>query len=162
MTYTCHIELDPELVETLSNLRLPPQYSVVRAPPALQFKRDQAGTLSDFLFAVRFACRDLLTHQEISQMRVLNTGHAAAHSMTRKERNVRKVLIKIAQQLDRLPSSLILRGVQLYSRESVRCGGYADVFQGKLASAEVAVKRFRLHDRGAEGPMRKVSKLLPV
>jgi hypothetical protein len=90
-------------------------------------------------------------------MRALSEGHAAAHSMTRKEINIRKVLIKIAQQLDQLPSSLILHGVRLYSREAVKCGGYADVFQGSLASAEVAVKRFRLHDRSTERSMRKVS-----
>jgi hypothetical protein len=82
--------------------------------------------------------------------------------MTRKDRNIRKVLIKIAQQLDQLPSSLIIHGVQLHNRDLAVCGGYADVFQGKLASAEVAVKRFRLHNRGTERSMRKVSDLLQV
>jgi hypothetical protein len=77
--------------------------------------------------------------------------------MTRRERNIKKVLIKIAQQLDQLPSSLIIRGVQLHNRDVAVSGGYADVFQGKLASAEVAVKRFRLHNRGTEDSVRKVS-----
>jgi hypothetical protein len=90
-------------------------------------------------------------------MQALSEGHAAAHSMTRKEINIRKVLIKIAQQLDQLPSSLIIRGVQLHDREVAECGGYADVFRGELASAKVAVKRFRLHTRGTERSMRKVS-----
>jgi hypothetical protein len=95
-------------------------------------------------------------------MQALREGHGAAHSMTRKNRNIRKVVVKIAQQLDQLPSSLVVRGVQIYNREAAAHGGYADVFQGKLASAEVAVKRFRLHNRGTEGSMRKVSKLSRV
>jgi hypothetical protein len=57
-----HIELDPELAGTLSNFHLPPQYSIIEAPPALKFKQHQAGSLSDFLFAVRLARRDLLLH----------------------------------------------------------------------------------------------------
>jgi hypothetical protein len=95
-------------------------------------------------------------------MQALSEGHAVAHSMTRKDRNIRKVLIKIARQLDQLPSPLTICGVHISNRDVAVCGGYADVFQGKLASAEVAVKRFRLYDRGTEGSMRKVSDLLQV
>jgi hypothetical protein len=80
--------------------------------------------------------------------------------MTRKDsRNIRKIVVKIAQQLDQLPSSLIVRDVHLHNREIVAHGGYADVFQGKLASTEVAVKRFRLHNKGTERSMHKVSEL---
>jgi hypothetical protein len=82
--------------------------------------------------------------------------------MTRKDRNIRKVLVKIAQQLDQLPSSLIVRDVHVHNRAVAVHGGYADVFQGKRASAEVAVKCFRLNNRSAEGSMRKVSDLLQV
>jgi hypothetical protein len=95
-------------------------------------------------------------------MQALSQGHVATHSTNRKERNIRKVLIKIAQQLDQLPSSLIIRDVQLHDRDVAGCGGYADVFQGKRASAEVAVKRFRLYNRGTEDSVRKVSDLLQV
>jgi hypothetical protein len=77
--------------------------------------------------------------------------------ITRKERNIRKVLAKIAQELDQLPSSLVIHNVQLQKSEPVGRGGYAEVFQGKLASAEVALKRFWPGDRGTEGSMRKVS-----
>jgi hypothetical protein len=80
--------------------------------------------------------------------------------MTRKERNIRKVLVRIAQELDHLPSPLFIQGVQLQKAEPVEYGGYADVFQGKLAGAEVALKRFRLHDRRAGSSVRKVSGLL--
>jgi hypothetical protein len=96
------------------------------------------------------------------RIQALSEGHATTPSMTGKERNIRKVLIKIAQQLDQLPSSLIILGVQLHNRDVAECGGYADVFRGKLASAEVAVKRFRIHNRGIEDSMRKVSHLLLV
>jgi hypothetical protein len=57
-----HPELDYALAGTLSNLHLPPQYSIIGAPPVLQFKQGQAGSLSDFLFAVRFAHLDVLIH----------------------------------------------------------------------------------------------------
>jgi hypothetical protein len=52
MINACPTEFDAELVGTLSNLRLPPQYGIVGV---LQFKQNEAGPLMDFLFAVRFA-----------------------------------------------------------------------------------------------------------
>jgi hypothetical protein len=48
-------ELNPALAGTLSSLNLPPQFIIVGARSLLQFKQDQADSLSDFLFAVRFA-----------------------------------------------------------------------------------------------------------
>jgi hypothetical protein len=92
-------------------------------------------------------------------MQVLNKDNDAVHSMTRKQRNIRKVLVKIAQELNQLPSSLRVHGMQLQEPEPVEYGGYADVFLGNLAGAEVALKRFRLHSRGAGGSVRKVSSL---
>jgi hypothetical protein len=79
-----------------------------------------------------------------------------------KERNIRKMLIKLAQELDQLPSSLVIHDVQLEKSESVGRGGYAEVFQGKLAGTQVALKRFWPGNRDAEGSMRKVSDSLRV
>jgi hypothetical protein len=54
-----HKELDFELVRTLSKLHLPPQYGIFGV---LQFKRDEASPLVDFLFAVRLARREMQSH----------------------------------------------------------------------------------------------------
>jgi hypothetical protein len=63
----------------------------------------------------------------------------------------------MAQELDQLPSSLVIHGVQLQQYQAVGRGGCAEVFRGKLAGTEVALKRFWPANRGAEGSMRKVS-----
>jgi hypothetical protein len=82
--------------------------------------------------------------------------------MTIKDRNIRKVLVKISQELNHLPSSLLIFGVHLYKREVVGQGEYADVFRGELAGAEVALKRPRVHKMSDETSERKVSALLQV
>jgi hypothetical protein len=98
----------------------------------------------------------------VCYMQASNEGNDDANSTTGKQRNIRKVLIKIAQEIGRLPSSLVIHDVQLEKSEPVGRGGYAEVFQGKLARTEVALKRFWPGNRGAEGSMRKVSDPIQV
>lgn len=54
------------------------------------------------------------------------------------------VMIKFALACAMVPSSLFVSGVQFAGSDDPICGGFADVFCGKLAGKSVAVKRLRI------------------
>ena len=56
---------------------------------------------------------------------------------------LRRVIIKLATASGQMPKSLYLHDVELFSRDSVKGGAYADIYKGKCRSQEVAVKRLR-------------------
>jgi hypothetical protein len=94
-------------------------------------------------------------------MQALKGSHGATH-LTRNQKNIRKILVQIAQELDQLPSPLLVHGVRLQKPEAVDYGGYAEVYHGKLAGADVALKRFRIFNKDTADSKRKVSDLSKV
>jgi hypothetical protein len=54
-----------------------------------------------------------------------------------------RLLHKLAQKCDKLPSSLVLENIVLLEREPSCIGGFADVFQASYRGQLVALKRLR-------------------
>ncbi|KDQ53221.1 hypothetical protein JAAARDRAFT_210160 [Jaapia argillacea MUCL 33604] len=67
-------------------------------------------------------------------------------------RAVQRFSINLSQASEKLPASLLLRGVVTSNDRHVGGGGFADIFVGKYAHQDVALKRLRIF----EGPQEKV------
>ena len=69
---------------------------------------------------------------------------------------------KIARQTGALPSSFLLTGVKRTSDFPLAGGGFADIYIGKYAGRDVALKVLRLFEGEEEKKKQKVCLLNPV
>jgi hypothetical protein len=53
------------------------------------------------------------------------------------------MLVKLAVRSNQLPSALFVKDVVLAQHRESLCGGFADVYQGRLREELVAVKKMR-------------------
>ncbi|KDQ50205.1 hypothetical protein JAAARDRAFT_589916 [Jaapia argillacea MUCL 33604] len=66
-------------------------------------------------------------------------------------RDVHKLLISLSLRCQKLPSSICIDGVKLWSKVSILGGSFADVYQGELGGVVVALKRPRaLQDKESD------------
>ncbi|KDQ53206.1 hypothetical protein JAAARDRAFT_137670, partial [Jaapia argillacea MUCL 33604] len=67
-------------------------------------------------------------------------------------RSVHRLSINLSQASEKLPTSLLLRGIVTSNSNHVGGGGFADIFIAKYTHHDVALKRFRMF----QGPQEKV------
>jgi hypothetical protein len=53
------------------------------------------------------------------------------------------MLVKLAVRSEQLPTTLFVENLSLLQHRQSLCGGFADVYQGKLRGTLVAVKKTR-------------------
>jgi hypothetical protein len=66
------------------------------------------------------------------------------------------MLVKLCCYWNMLPPSLFVRHAQRVGSEPVSCGGFADIFKGKLGGRLVALKRIRIHATTTPEQKRKI------
>jgi serine/threonine protein kinase len=59
--------------------------------------------------------------------------------------DLHRLLVKLSEASDRLPSSLFIRGVNTISQPPLAGGAWADVYQAKYKEGLVVLKSLRLH-----------------
>ena len=71
---------------------------------------------------------------------------------------LRRLLIGLSKKAQLLPDSLFVEGVICNDKNSVACGGYADVYRAVYCGREVALKRMRVFSSdSSEKEMKSVS-----
>jgi len=60
------------------------------------------------------------------------------------QRRLRRLLLKLSLEYQRLPLALFLIGVKCHSQEGTGFGGFADVFYGTYQDRKVALKKLRI------------------
>lgn len=56
-----------------------------------------------------------------------------------------------------IPRALVLRGVEVSSHQQHGCGAFGDVFQGRLGTCKIAVKKLRVSEIHQEEAKKVVS-----
>ncbi|KAJ7226331.1 hypothetical protein C8J57DRAFT_1093354, partial [Mycena rebaudengoi] len=62
----------------------------------------------------------------------------------------RSIIIKLSEACDKLPSSLFISGVDERDEHPTFGGGFGDIYRASYAGKNVALKRIRTFQRGAE------------
>jgi hypothetical protein len=65
-------------------------------------------------------------------------------------KNLYRFLIRLTHEFDCLPSTLLLRDIQVLSQNPACGGGFSDIFLGIHDGRKVALKRFRVFIRGLD------------
>lgn len=93
----------------------------------------------------------------------LPSAAAGTHFFTYRNQ-LRRLSLKVAITHSILPTTLILRGVQLSDTTQHGAGGFADVFCGTYQGYKVALKRLRVYIMSSDTQkqnLKKVSNYLP-
>ncbi|KAJ7210651.1 kinase-like domain-containing protein [Mycena rebaudengoi] len=62
----------------------------------------------------------------------------------------RRMIVKLSQACDKLPSSLFITGVGGRDHDATFSGGFSDIYRGSYGGKTVALKHIRTNDRGSE------------
>ncbi|KAF5367997.1 hypothetical protein D9758_004485 [Tetrapyrgos nigripes] len=60
----------------------------------------------------------------------------------------RRLLVKLSETCDKLPSSLFIKGVEALDEQATYGGGFGDVYQATYNGKRVALKKMRIFQRG--------------
>jgi hypothetical protein len=127
-------------------IQLPLEYSSLAATGSFHIRSSDVTGLLDALHRVnlqlvfRRITSLVLTFQALADVTIQETQER----WLRKE--IGRLLLKLMDQFNRLPSTLFVPGVRTYSRDAVNAGGYADIFKGIYQGKQVALKRFRTYN----------------
>jgi len=59
---------------------------------------------------------------------------------------VHRLLVKLSEASDTLPSSLFIKGIKLLENNAEYGGGFADIFRAEYRGERVALKRLRIFE----------------
>jgi hypothetical protein len=62
----------------------------------------------------------------------------------------RRMIIKLSEACDKLPSSLFITGVSERDHDATFGGGFGDIYRASYGGKTVALKRMRMFHRGSE------------
>ncbi|TFK43201.1 kinase-like domain-containing protein [Crucibulum laeve] len=66
------------------------------------------------------------------------------------QRIAQRLVMKLCEKANTLPSSLVIEGVELRERDAIYGGGFADIYRGSYQGKDVALKRMRIFQRGQD------------
>ncbi|KAF8183782.1 kinase-like domain-containing protein [Mycena galopus ATCC 62051] len=64
----------------------------------------------------------------------------------------RRLIIRLSEARDQLPSSLFITGVTNHDEYPTFCGGFGDIYRASFNGSKVALKRMRIFQAGADSP----------
>jgi len=87
-----------------------------------------------------------LTARILRGIQLLEMARDCPSSIAYPERidSLRQLLASLLKANKTIPRSLFVKGISLKSNIAIKCGGFADIFQGSYRGELVALKRMRI------------------
>lgn len=106
----------------------------------------------DLLEAVRHCHGEALCRLLNSTVKVHTRARSLSHPNDHQSSAIftHYLLLKLCETCDKLPSSLLVTGVELDGRDAEFGGGFADIYRASLRYETVAVKRLRVFVDGPD------------
>ncbi|TCD69532.1 hypothetical protein EIP91_007155 [Steccherinum ochraceum] len=120
------------------------------------FKNDTAELLSLSGERAQYALDVMWQLLELDRPLIQAHSEPSASVQLAARRRLRRLILKLSISSNKLPSALLLSGVQCSETSSRGVGGFADVFYGTFAKSTVAIKRLRTYTASTEAQKAKL------
>ncbi|KAF8212600.1 kinase-like domain-containing protein [Mycena galopus ATCC 62051] len=116
----------------------------------LDLTQDAIRTHIDFMHIVRGGAPHLRGARRVFLNKILELGLLRNVDRASTQLDARRLLVKLSEACDSLPSSLTIRGIDNKSANPISGGGFADIYEAQYEGHRVALKRLRSFQEDSE------------